>query len=206
MSNASDSPRTDKPVIPVDLTRASYHSGMGDLPLQQPHTTQQTRSSSESCGASLKSPRTARFAEATTVHSPIESSSRSPFADPPQKQNGGVGDVGFGYVAVNHPAQYAEDSRPPMTPALASPLRSGLKVPNTAKSLNPLSPTFREEYILEKQEKVAEKENARDLVSGSPAYNINPCLNAPYLYQYSESNFGSASPRSSSAASTSHAV
>ncbi|KAF3398187.1 hypothetical protein F1880_005675 [Penicillium rolfsii] len=163
MSNASDSPRTDKPVIPVDLTRASYHSGMGDLPLQQPQTTQQDRSSSESCGASLKSPRTARFAEATTVHSPIESSSRSPFADPPQQQHGGVGDVGFGYVAANHPAQYAADSRPPMTPALASPLRSGLKVPNTAKSLNPLSPTFREEYMLEKQEKVAEKENARDL-------------------------------------------
>lgn len=206
MSNASDSPRTDKPVIPVDLTRASYHSGMGDLPLQQPHTTQQTRSSSESCGASLKSPRTARFAEATAVHSPIESSSRSPFADPPQKQHGGVGDVGFGYVAANHPAQYAEDSRPPMTPALASPLRSGLKVPNTAKSLNPLSPTFREEYMLEKQEKVAEKENARDLVRGSPTSFINPVLYAPCSYQYSESNSGSASQRSSSAASTSHAV
>lgn len=164
MSNASDSPRTDQPVIPADMTRASYHSGMGDLPLQQPHTTQQTRSSSESSGASLKSPRTARFAEATTVHSPIESSSRSPFADPPQRQSGGVADVGFGYVAANNPAQHAEDSRPPMTPALASPLRSGLKVPNTAKSLNPLSPTFREEYMLEKQEKEAEKENARDLV------------------------------------------
>ncbi|OOQ90878.1 hypothetical protein PEBR_02977 [Penicillium brasilianum] len=163
MSNASDSPRTDQPVIPADMTRASYHSGMGDLPLQQPHTTQQTRSSSESSGASLKSPRTARFAEATTVHSPIESSSRSPFADPPQRQSGGVADVGFGYVAANNPAQHAEDSRPPMTPALASPLRSGLKVPNTAKSLNPLSPTFREEYMLEKQEKEAEKENARDL-------------------------------------------
>jgi len=149
-------------VIPMDMTRASYHSGMGDQPLQQQHTPQQTRSSSESSGASLKSPRTARFAEATTVHSPIESSSRSPFADPPQRQ-GGVGDVGFGYVAANDPAQHAEDSRPPMTPALASPLRSGLKVPNTAKSLNPLSPTFREEYMLEKQEKEAEKENARDL-------------------------------------------
>jgi hypothetical protein len=30
--------------------------------------------------------------------------------------------------------------------------------------LNPLSPTFREEYMLGKQEKHAEKENARDLV------------------------------------------
>jgi hypothetical protein len=69
-----------------------------------------------------------------------------------------------------------------MTPALASPLRSGLKVPNTAKSLNPLSPTFREEYMLEKQEKVAEKENARDLVRGSPTYIIKRCLNAPCLH------------------------
>ncbi|KAJ5166611.1 uncharacterized protein N7482_005392 [Penicillium canariense] len=163
MSNASDSPRTDQPVIPLDLTRASYHSGMGDLPQQPPHPTQQPRSSSESSGASLKSPRTARFAEATTVHSPVEPSSRSPFADPLRDQSGGVGDLGFGYVAASDPAQHADDSRPPITPALASPLRSGLKVPNTAKSLNPLSPTFREEYMLEKQEKHAEKENARDL-------------------------------------------
>lgn len=204
MSNASDSPRTDKPVIPMDMTRASYHSGMGDQPLQQQHTPQQTRSSSESSGASLKSPRTARFAEATTVHSPIESSSRSPFADPPQRQ-GGVGDVGFGYVAANDPAQHAEDSRPPMTPALASPLRSGLKVPNTAKSLNPLSPTFREEYMLEKQEKEAEKENARDLVRHLLECMARPRLNAP-ADQNSESNSESVLRRSSSVASTSRAV
>ncbi|EPS25961.1 hypothetical protein PDE_00897 [Penicillium oxalicum 114-2] len=143
MSNASDSPRTDQPVVPADLFRTSYHSGMGDLPLQQPHQTPQARSSPEGCGASLQSPRTARFAEATTA--------------------GGVGHTGFGYVAASDPAQYAADSRPPMTPALASPLRTGLRVPNTAKSLNPLSPTFREEYMLEKQEKETEKENARDL-------------------------------------------
>jgi hypothetical protein len=52
-----------------------------------------------------------------------------------------------------------DDSLPP-----ASPWRADLKVPNTARSLNPLSPTFREEYLLEKQEKVADKENARDMV------------------------------------------
>jgi hypothetical protein len=66
-----------------------------------------------------------------------------------------------------------------MTPALASPLRSGLKVPNTAKSLNPLSPTFREEYMLEKQEKEAEKENARDLVRISFAHICRLHLNVP---------------------------
>lgn len=148
------SPQTYEPVVPTDLTRGSYHSAMGPPPQ---HTTQETRSSSDS-GASLKSPRTARFAEATTVHSPVEQNLRSPFADPPKNApSGGVGDVGFGYV--NEPAQHAEDSMPP-----ASPFRADLRVPNTARSLNPLSPTFREEYMLEKQEKHAEKENARDLV------------------------------------------
>lgn len=151
------SPQTYEPVMPTDLTRGSYHSAMGPPPQ---HTINETRSSSESSGASLKSPRTARFAEATTIHSPIEPAVRSPFADP-QKNNsdGGVGDVGFGYVSANDPAQHADDSLPPV-----SPWRADMKVPNTARSLNPLSPTFREEYMLEKQEKTAEKENARDLV------------------------------------------
>lgn len=155
----NSSPHTYEPVVPTDLTRGSYHSAMGPLPQ---HTTQETRSSSESSGASLKSPRTARFAEATTIHSPIEQSSRSPFADPPKNQSGGVGDVGFGYV---NDSAHAEESMPP-----ASPLRSGLRVPKSAVSLNPLSPTFREEYMLGKQEKHAEKENARDLVK-SPLLN-----------------------------------
>jgi len=157
MSTYSDShnnsPQTYEPVVPTDLTRGSYHSAMGPPPQ---HTMQENRSSSESSGASLKSPRTARFAEATTIHSPIEQSSRSPFVDPPKTQSGGVGDLGFGYV--NDPA-HAGELMPP-----ASPLRSGLRVPKSAISLNPLSPTFREEYMLGKQEKHAEKENARDLV------------------------------------------
>lgn len=153
-SSSNNSPQTYEPVVPTDLTRGSYHSAMGPPPQ---HTMQETRSSSES-RASLKSPRTARFAEATTIHSPIEQSRRSPFADPPKDApSGGVGDVGFGYV--NDPAQHGEDSMPPV-----SPFRPDLRVPNTARSLNPLSPTFREEYMLEKQEKHAEKENARDLV------------------------------------------
>ncbi|KAJ5082062.1 hypothetical protein N7532_011105 [Penicillium argentinense] len=150
------SPQTYEPVVPTDLTRGSYHSAMGPPPQ---HTTHETRSSSESSGASLKSPRTARFAEATTIHSPIEQRDRSPFADPQKNNsNGGVGDLGFGYVKANDPAQHADDSMPPV-----SPWRADMKVPNTARSLNPLSPTFREEYMLEKNEKTAEKENARDL-------------------------------------------
>ncbi|KAJ5242467.1 uncharacterized protein N7469_000794 [Penicillium citrinum] len=149
------SPQTYDPVVPADLTRGSYHSAMGPPPQ---HTTKETRSSSESSGASLKSPRTARFAEATTIHSPIEPN-KSPFADPQNKKSdGGVGDLGFGYVSANDPAKHADDSMPPV-----SPWRADMKVPNTARSLNPLSPTFREEYMLEKQEKITEKENARDL-------------------------------------------
>ncbi|CAP95397.1 Pc21g05000 [Penicillium rubens Wisconsin 54-1255] len=122
------------------------------------HTVRENRSDSDTSNASLKSPRTARFAEATSIHSPIgcTEAGRSPFADPPNPQaRGDVGDVGFGYVAANN--EHANDQVP------MSPFRPDLKVPQTAKSLNPLSPTFREEYMLEKQEKKAEVENARDL-------------------------------------------
>jgi hypothetical protein len=125
-----------------------------------------TRTSSEaSSSSSLKSPRTARFAEATAVVSPVgpSGSGRSPFADPPTmaESQHHVSDVGFGYVAENDASRHV--SVPPMTPA--SPLRSALKTPGTARTLNPLSPTFREELKLEKEEKKTDKENARDLVS-----------------------------------------
>lgn len=128
-------------------------------------------SSSSSSGLSLKTPRTARFAEATSVNSPIDPSinGRSPFADPPvhtthlmpQPQ---PSDVGFGYVADNQPSKHSSfvGVEVPLTPA--SPLKSALKPPGTPGRLNPLSPTFREEQILEKHEEKAEKENARDLV------------------------------------------
>lgn len=163
-----NSPQTYDPVVPADLTRSSYHSAMGPPPQ---HTVRETRSGSETSNASLKSPRTARFAEATSIHSPIDrtEAGRSPFADPPNTHTqGNVSDVGFGYVAANDPARRVDDQVP------MSPFRPDLKMPQTAKSLNPLSPTFREEYILEKQEKKAEVENARDLVS--PAFQeINQC-------------------------------
>jgi len=69
-------------------------------------------------------------------------------------------DIGFGYIADN--SRHVEV---PMTPA--SPLRSAMKVPGTParKIDNPLSPTFREEQILEKHEGLTEKEQAKDLVS-----------------------------------------
>jgi len=187
------SPQTYEPVVPTDLTRGSYHSAMGPPP---EHTARETRSSSDASNSSLKSPRTARFAEATSIHSPIEQSEaqRSPFADPPKKRSqGDVGDVGFGYVAANN---YHADDQVPM-----SPFRPDLKVPQTAKSLNPLSPTFREEYMLEKQEKKAEVENARDMVR-------NPRRANPYtvLTIIRESNSASVSPKSSCVLLTSAAV
>lgn len=44
-----------------------------------------------------------------------------------------------------------------------------MKVPGTpGRGLsNPLSPTFKEEQVLEAREKATEKDQARDLVSGS---------------------------------------
>lgn len=74
-------------------------------------------------------------------------------------------DVGFGYVADNQPSKHSSfvGVEVPLTPA--SPLKSALKVPGTpGRQLNPLSPTFQEEQILEKHEEKAEKENAKDLV------------------------------------------
>lgn len=119
-------------------------------------------SGSSSSDNSLKPPRTPRFAEATSVHSPVDG--RSPFADPekshvPQAQ---PGDIGFGYIGNNR-----ESVAVPMTPR--SPLKSALRVPGTpGRHLNnPLSPTFREEDILEKRELATEKEQARDVVCKS---------------------------------------
>ncbi|CAM1505681.1 Fc.00g113180.m01.CDS01 [Cosmosporella sp. VM-42] len=113
-------------------------------------------SGSSSSDDSLK-PRTPRFAEATSVHSPVEA--RSPFADPekshiPQAQ---PGDIGFGYIGNR------ESVAVPMTPK--TPLKSAMKVPGTpARAFNnPLSPTFREEDILEKREAATDKEQARDV-------------------------------------------
>ncbi|KAJ6184362.1 hypothetical protein N7519_005663 [Penicillium mononematosum] len=126
------SPLTYEPVVPTDLTRASYHSAM--------------------VRALLVSPKPHQF----TLPSIAQKLDDHPFADPPNPQaRGDVGDVGFGYVTANN--EHANDQVP------MSPFRPDLKVPQTAKSLNPLSPTFREEYMLEKQEKKAEVENARDL-------------------------------------------
>lgn len=131
------------------------------------------RTSSSSSDSSLKGPRTPRFAEATTVYSPVEPTEdgRSPFADPPTTKTQSYmaqsqpSDIGFGYISQNDPSRHSQGVpvEIPLTPA--SPLKSAMKVPGTPgrKIDNPLSPTFREEQILEKHEEMTEKEQAKDL-------------------------------------------
>ena len=135
---------------------------------------------------SVRTPRTARFAEATAVHSPIEPSeaSKSPFArlglsDKSKTQHAAAqpSDVGFGYISQNdgvgqvRSTLTVDDARylPPSTPKspLKSPLKSALKSPGAPPRVieNPLSPTFKEEQELEVQEKTTEKKQAKDLVS-----------------------------------------
>jgi len=74
-------------------------------------------------------------------------------------------DIGFGYIG-NDASRHVEI---PITPA--SPLKSAMRAPGTPgrKIDNPLSPTFREEQILEKHESMTEKEQAKDLVCTTKA-------------------------------------
>ena len=118
--------------------------------------------SSSTSSSLAKPPRTPRFAEATSIHSPIEPS-ETPFGNERNVQaQSQPGDVGFGYINDSS----RESVQVPMTPA--SPLKSAMKVPGTpGRGLNPLSPTFREEQVLEKREASTEKEQAKDLVSTS---------------------------------------
>lgn len=137
---------------------------------QRPSTEQPSR---------LRSPHTPRFAEATSVVSPIDPSSRSAFAEPRSNMTGSepnatatpdVSDVGFGYVADTRASRHLSYPEIPQNAALRSnppnsPLKSALKSPGTAGTKdNPLSPTFREEQILELHEKETEDENAKDVV------------------------------------------
>lgn len=109
--------------------------------------------SSSSTSSLDKPPRTPRFAEATSIHSPVEA--RGDQHVFPESQ---PGDIGFGYINNNR-----ESATVPMSPR--SPLKSAMKVPGTpGRALNPLSPTFREEQVLEKREASTDVEQARDLV------------------------------------------
>lgn len=154
----------EPPVSPFDVVNGSRTRGVGftlptdaDDDKRQATVETRSRTSSQSSVPSLKTPRTARFAEATTVHSPVDT--RSPFGDYPRMATQATpSDVGFGYMADNDAAR--NSSYPPETP-----LRSALKTPGTpGRHLNPLSPTFREEQMLDAREESTEKTQAKDLV------------------------------------------
>ena len=166
---------THDPVSPIELDpkRPLPQRSLTDDKINNSQVTVRSRgSSSSSSGLSIKTPRATRFAEATSVHSPIGPSAagRSPFADPPPTTQHLMpqlqpSDVGFGYMADNQASKHSSYAgvEVPLTPN--SPLKSALKPPGTPGRLaNPLSPTFQEEQILEKHEAHTEKENAKDLV------------------------------------------
>lgn len=129
------------------------------------------RNTDDSTSSKVKTPRSARFAEATSVYSPIDAP-KSPFASYPTnhyKPQPQVSDVGFGYVQTVEMEETDPRYLPPPTPR-GAPLKSALKSPG-APPRTPgrpsmiLSPTFREECDLEKQEVSLEKEQAKDIVS-----------------------------------------
>ena len=129
------------------------------------------RNTDDSTSSKVKTPRSARCAEATSVYSPIDAP-KSPFASYPTnhyKPQPQVSDVGFGYVQTVEMEETDPRYLPPPTPR-GAPLKSALKSPG-APPRTPgrpsmiLSPTFREERDLEKQEVSLEKEQAKDIVS-----------------------------------------
>lgn len=117
-----------------------------------------------------KTPRTARFAEATSVYSPVDGP-KAGFEYPtnhykPQPQ---VSDVGLSYVSGIEMEETDRRYLPPPTPrtpggALKSALKSPGAPPRTPGAASILSPTFREEQKLEKTEASTDKEQAKDLV------------------------------------------
>lgn len=164
-----------EPVSPVDITSGPKRTrSVGfSREVDEKDTRVTTRSirtnSSSSNTPPLGTPRKARFAEATSVLSPATGPGEhnSPFADPKMAEDGPKpSDVGFGYIADSQPKEQFATVRTDTNPATGQPLKSALKTPGTAsRLLNPLSPTFRQEVELEKQEEKTEKEQAKDLVS-----------------------------------------
>jgi hypothetical protein len=159
------------PVSPIDIVSGKRVPQFAQYSEKKtPSVTgRSARTGSSSSTSSSKLPRTARFAEATSVNSPVTepNEKRSPFADPPEMsaQEAKPSDVGFGYISNEPVEQQAALKKNNLNAPLSPPLKSALKTPGTpGRNLNPLSPTFREEQILEKHEEDTEKEQAKDLV------------------------------------------
>jgi hypothetical protein len=159
-----------EPVSPVDIVSGAKRPRFTVIEDKKETraTTRSLRTNSSSSTLSLKPPRTARFAEATSVDSPVKGPNefRSPFADPPKMEEAASkpSDVGFGYIS-NEPVEQHVTIKSDVNGLAGAPLKSALKTPGTpGRLLNPLSPTFREEQILEKQEEKTDIDQAKDLV------------------------------------------
>jgi hypothetical protein len=164
-----------EPVSPVDIVSGAKRPRFAVLAEEKRahSSTRSVRTNSTASTFSLKTPRTARFAEATTVHSPVTGPNehRSPFADPPKMEETEPqpSDVGFGYISNDTAEQQVTMKADPNGQA-GAPLKSAMKVPGTpGRLLNPLSPTFREEQMLEKEEEKTEVSQAKDLVCQNPS-------------------------------------
>jgi hypothetical protein len=155
----------------------SMITNSSQVPSDSDHTRPRAQSTN-SFASSFKSPRAARFAEATTVNSPIEPP-RSPFIAVPTnhfRPQAQPSDIGFGYIDDKHTSHVTvemEDTDNNHLPRgrseapLSPPLKSAMKTPGVAPRNfgNLMSPTFREEHALEKRELATEKEQAKDIVS-----------------------------------------
>jgi len=180
-------------------------------------------SSDSSTQSSNKSTlRMPRFAEATSVNSPLEPAPAMQLHLPrpltntyqPQLQ---PHDVGFGYIgnADSANGRLAPGVEMPLTPF--TPLKSAMRTPGAPPRNfdnpfsptfqdNPLSPTFKEEQALEQREGHTDKEQAKDLVrfhAGCPGFFWGFSTNE---YCYRKSKFESDLRRLYCAAPTSHAV
>lgn len=165
------------PVSPTDIVsgpRRSRNVGFQSIDLNEKETQVTTRtlradSDSSTSSDSLATPRKTRFAEATSVYSPAKGPGehRSPFADPPTVMAATEhkpSDVGFGYIADSGPVEQ-HATVPVAYGAGGQPLKSAMKTPGTTTRLvNPMSPTFREEQMLEREEEHTEKQQAKDIV------------------------------------------
>lgn len=176
MSPLSPNASQFRPASPLDIVSGPRAKAVGfqihDASNKGPSaTTRSIRTNSESSESSGQStPRRTRFAEATSVDSPARGPNefKSPFADPRPTMSATEhkpSDVGFGYIADNGPVEQHATVPVSYGPD-GQPLKSAMKTPGTAARLiNPLSPTFREEQMLEREEEKTEKQQANDLVS-----------------------------------------
>ncbi|RMZ75849.1 hypothetical protein DV737_g5096, partial [Chaetothyriales sp. CBS 132003] len=162
-----------EPVSPVDITSTNvpqrtrsvnFSADIDEKDGDGRVTSRSIRTNSSSSNTpSLNTARKARFAEATSVLSPVSGPGerQSGFGEKNMASDGPKpSDVGFGYISDNQPTEQYATMRTDNGPAL----KSALKTPGTASRLiNPLSPTFREEIELEKQEEKTDEDQAKDL-------------------------------------------